>query len=148
MTDGTVTGRVPAGRATDTGGNMNMEFRSADNTVTYDTTAPVVTLTEPANNSYTSNPKPHLKGVGGQLSGDTNLVTINVYSGTSATGTPVVVLTDTAGAYDKAPGSNLADGTYTAQTVQTDAAGNIGTSSANTFTVDTVDPSVTINQAA
>ena len=37
----------------------------------------------------------------------------------------------------------LADGTYTAQTAQSDAAGNIGYSAATTFTVDTTPPTVT-----
>ena len=48
----------------------------------------------------------------------------------------------------RCPSATLADGTYTAQSQQTDAAGNTGFSSANTFTVDTVRPTVTVNQAA
>ena len=42
----------------------------------------------------------------------------------------------------------MADGIYTAQSQQSDTAGNTGFSTANTFIVDTVRPSVTVNQAA
>ncbi|MGD1058240.1 MAG: Ig-like domain-containing protein, partial [Solirubrobacteraceae bacterium] len=41
--------------------------------------------------------------------------------------------------------SHLADGTYTAQASQSDEAGNIGTSGAETFTIDTTPPAVTMN---
>src|SRR5206468_844290 len=40
------------------------------------------------------------------------------------------------GAYSVNANPALADGTYTAQAVQTDSAGNSGTSSANTFTIN------------
>jgi hypothetical protein len=68
-------------------------------------------------------------------------VTVQIYSGTSATGTPVQTKTATrSGATWSTSASTLAAGTYTAQATQADSAGNTGTSSANTFTVDTTKP--------
>src|SRR5439155_22262209 len=42
--------------------------------------------------------------------------------------------------------ATLVDGTYTAQTSQSDSAGNTGTSLARTFRVDTAAPVVTLDQ--
>src|SRR5207249_4292145 len=90
-------------------------------------------------------------GVAGTATGDNNQVTLKIYSGSTATGTPVQTLTvnkGAGGAYTTPNAATLADGTYTAQASQTDTAGNTGFSSANTFVVDTVRPSVTVNQAS
>ena len=69
--------------------------------------------------------------------------------GGSATGTPVQTLptTASAGAWS-APASTLAEGVYTAQAQQIDDAGNVGRSAANTFTVDTTAPTLTLTSPA
>jgi hypothetical protein len=79
--------------------------------------------------------------------GDSQTVTVKVYSGGTATGTPVRQLIATAQAdasYSVDASPALTDGTYTAQTEQTDANGNVGRSSANTFSVDTAAPAPTL----
>ena len=134
-------GERPAGAASDAAGNANSASTSTDNTVTYDATAPIVTLATPANNSH-DRQHAGLPGTGGKLARDVNLITIKIYSGSTATGSPVQTLTDTldAGGNYNVSSATLADGTYTAQAQQDDTAGNTGFSSANTFTVDTVKP--------
>jgi hypothetical protein len=106
-------------------------------TWTVDATAPAVTLTSPADGSSTTNPTPSFSGSAGTAAGDSSTVTVNVYSGASATGTPVQTLTATAsgGSYSVTASPALAIGTYTARADQTDTAGNLGQSAANTFTI-------------
>ena len=71
-------------------------------------------------------------------------VTVNIYSGSDTIGSPVQTWPATpdlyTGFYSVTPLSALNDGIYTAQASQSDAAGNTGTSSTTTFTVDTVAP--------
>ena len=65
-------------------------------------------------------------------------MTVNLYSGSSATGTPLQAMTMTAGSggtYAVRANAPLGPGTYTAQAQQSDSAGNTGTSPANTFAV-------------
>jgi acid phosphatase type 7 len=103
-----------------------------------DTTAPVVTLTTPANGSSGSDTTPTLGGVAGTERGDTGSVTVKLYDGAGTGGPVVQTLTTTrgsGGAYSVDASPELALGTYTAQAEQGDAAGNTGLSSANTFTV-------------
>jgi peptidoglycan/xylan/chitin deacetylase (PgdA/CDA1 family) len=132
----------------DAGGNTGL---SSANTFTVpDLGAPTVTLTQPANGATVSSTTPSFSGVAGSAAGDSSLVTVQVYAGSSASGTPVQTLTATRQAdssYSVGASAPLADGTYTARAEQQDAAGNTGLSSANTFTVpDLVAPVVTLNQ--
>jgi hypothetical protein len=109
-----------------------------------DWVAPAVTLTTPAAGASTSSTTPTLSGAAGNATGDNMLVTVKIYSGSSATGTPVQTKTPTrSGATWTTTASTLTAGTYTAQATQADAAGNTGTSTANTFTVDTTKPTAT-----
>ena len=106
--------------------------------------APAVTLTAPANNSRTSAATPTLSGTAGNQTGDSTTVTVKIYSGSSATGTPVQTRTATrSGTSRSTTATTLSAGTYTAQASQTDTSGNTGTSSANTFVVDTTKPTAT-----
>jgi Concanavalin A-like lectin/glucanases superfamily/Bacterial Ig-like domain/Calcineurin-like phosphoesterase len=117
-----------------------------------DTTAPTITLTSPGNGGSVSDTTPSFAGTAGTAPGDSTTVTVRVYDGTAATGTPLQTLTATrggGGAYMVDATSALALGTYTAQAEQSDGVGNVGTSSANTFTVvapppDTTPPAVTL----
>jgi len=121
--------------AVDTAGN---ESGATTHTWTIDTTPPLVFLTTPADGSSTTDPKPTFSGSAGSANGDSSAVTVLVYSGSSATGTPVRTLSIVAGldgSYSAAPSDPLPNGTYTAQAQQMDLAGNTGTSTANTFTV-------------
>ena len=105
--------------------------------------APVVSLTTPANGSATNDTTPTLSGAAGNTAGDNQPVTVKIYSGTAATGTPVQTRTPnrTGATWTTTLTTALAVGTYTAQATQTDTSGNTGTSTANTFTVDTTKPS-------
>jgi acid phosphatase type 7 len=107
-----------------------------------DTTPPLVTLVQPANGSSTAEPQPTFTGSAGTAQGDSSFVTTKVYAGTAVTGAPVQTLTAvrTIGSWSVAAGSPLSAGTYTAQAEQADSAGNVGRSSANTFTITTSSP--------
>jgi len=121
-------------KATDQAGNVG---QPASYTWTVDTTPPAMTLTSPANGD-TRAEWPTFKGTAGTASGDSSTVTVNLYSGSSTTGTPLQTMTTTRGAggdYAVTAVAPLNPGTYTAQGQQGDSAGNTGSSSANTFTV-------------
>ncbi len=127
---------------TDSAGNTGS---STANTFTVDTTAPAVTVTAPANGSFTNSGTPTLSGAAGNATGDSATVTVRVYNGSGTGGTLLQTLAPTRTAATwSATAAMLAQGTYTVQATQTDSAGNTGSSTANTFTVDTASPSVTI----
>ena len=142
LADGTYTARA---EQADAAGNVG---RSAPATFTLtvdrggDTTPPVVTLTQPGDGSTTQDATPAFAGTAGTASGDATTVTVQLYTGTAASGTPIQTLTATAGAGGaySVRSAPLAEGTYTAQASQFDAAGNRGVSSANTFSYDDVTP--------
>ncbi len=142
--DGIYTARA---QQSDAAGNTGF---SSSSTFTVDTTPPVVTLTAPTNGVSTNDATPTYSGSGGTATGDLSTVTVKVYSGSSASGTPVQTLIATAsGGAWSVPGSGpLADGSYTARAQQSDAAGNTGFSSPSTFTVDTTPPVVTLTAPA
>jgi hypothetical protein len=106
---------------------------------------PVVTLTAPANGAYVNTTTPTLSGAAGNTTGDNTTITIKIYSGSSATGTPVQTLTTTrsAATWTKTASALTNGSTYTAVASQTDTSGNTGTSTANTFKVDTTKPTAT-----
>lgn len=119
----------------DAAGNVGT---SSANTFVIDTTKPAVTLTTPANSATVNVATPALSGAAGNLAGDSATVTVKVYSGPTAAGSPIQTLTPgRTGATWSATATTLPQGTYTAVAAQTDAAGNTGTSSATTFTIDT-----------
>ena len=117
-----------------------------------DTTAPTIALTTPADGSETNDPTPTFAGTAGVATGDDNTVTIDVYSGSTPTGTPLFTLVtsrDSGGVYQIDATTPLEDGTYTARAQQADSVGNTGLSAANTFAVnqdgpDQTPPSITL----
>jgi hypothetical protein len=121
--------------------------KSALSTFTVDTTAPAVTVSQPTSGSTTGNNRPSFSGTAGTVPGDSPKVTVNVYAGSSISGSPVDTLTGTAtsGSWSVAPAGALPDGTYTVQATQSDAPGNVGNSAPSTFTIDTVPPAVTLS---
>jgi hypothetical protein len=144
VTDGTVTFSLASNRAQDLAGNNNTASTSTDNTVTYDGTAPALTLTAPANGSATTDTTPAISGAAGNAATDSATVTVKIYNGTGTGGTVAQTLTPTRTlATWTTTAATLAQGTYTVQATQTDTAGNIATSTANTFTVDTTAPALT-----
>jgi hypothetical protein len=138
--DGTYTAQADQ---SDASGNIGL---SAPHSFTVDTLAPAVSLAAPAQGASAPDMTPTFSGGAGTQSGDASMVTLNVYSGTSASGTPVESLAVTAsgGSWSAESPQTLSEGTYTAQAEQLDAAGNRGVSSANTFTVDATAPDVSL----
>lgn len=106
---------------------------------------PTVALTTPADGSFTKDTTPLISGTADTATGDSSTVTAKIYSGTSATGSPVQTKAGTrsGSSYSFSLTTALAQGTYTAVVTQTDTSGNTGTSNANTFTVDTTAPTAT-----
>ena len=97
--------------------------------------APSVVLSDPANGALISGGQPTFSGSASFGSNDTNQVTVNVYSGTSASGVPVQVRqagVTNAGAFSVS-GLALPDGTYTALAIESDTSGGAGSSQPITF---------------
>jgi len=140
-TAGTVIASIGAGKVTDLAGNLSTGSTSTDNEVTWSNMAPVITLTSP--NSPTT-AMPTFAGVAGTVPGDNATVTVKVYAGSSASGTPEQTLTTTrdgtTGAYSVNAASPLPDGQHTARAQQSDVLGNTGYSDPRTFLVDSKRP--------
>jgi Bacterial Ig-like domain len=114
---------------------------TASVTTASDWVAPNVTLTTPADGSYSKTTSVTLSGAAGSASGDATTVTLNLYAGSAATGTPVLTRSVTrSGAAWSTSVTTLGEGTYTAVATQADGAGNTGTSATRTFTIDTTAP--------
>lgn len=105
---------------------------------TVDTVAPTVTLSQPPPGSTTTDTTPALSGSAGTKPGDAATVTVMIWPGSAATGPPLQTMATSvdslSGLYGLSAGE-LAFGTYTARSEQSDAAGNVGRSSTSTFTV-------------
>lgn len=117
--------------------------------ITVNASAPAVTLASPANGSTINEAQPVFGGTAATGFGNANAVTVHVYGGTSASGTPVenlqAAVTGSSGSYAVTPSPDLGSGTYTAQTEQDDLAGDVGLSSPVTFTLIVTPPTVTLN---
>jgi hypothetical protein len=112
---------------------------SSAHTFTVDTAAPTVTLVDPPNGSSTNDATPALAGTAGALAGDSSIVTVKIWSGSIASGSPVHTLTTIRfGGSWSMTAPALGDGTYAARVEQADVAANLGMSAPSTFTVDTV----------
>jgi parallel beta-helix repeat protein len=126
----------PAANVVDASGNAAPAYESG---AVADIDDPAVTLASPANGASNASALPMFSGAAGHAVGDLPQITINIYSGVGASGTPVQTLTTTAtnAAYSVAASTALSPGTYTAQASQSDAAGTTGLSTANTFAIPT-----------
>ena len=141
LTDGTYTA---VARQSDAGGNG---ATSASSSFTVDTAAPVVSVSAPADGAQLDDATPALSGSGGSASGDASTVTVELFSGSSAAGSPLqTIAAPVSGGDWSVSAASLADGTYTVRALQTDAAGNTGTSGSNTFTVSVPGPDVAVTQ--
>jgi hypothetical protein len=135
LPDGTYTARATQ---LDTAGNTG----AATVTFRIDTAAPAVTITRPRNGGTTSDTTPAISGGAGADPGDATTVTVRVYAGSTATGTPIQTLsgprTDANWEADVSPA--LDEGTYTARAEQSDSAGNTGAGDPSTFTITAAQP--------
>ncbi|MEA2157689.1 MAG: hypothetical protein QOD66_69 [Solirubrobacteraceae bacterium] len=115
-----------------------------------ETTAPSVTLTSPANGALISGGQPTFSGSASTGFGASPTVTVRVYRGASASGTPVQTITTTrssAGGYVVGPNAALADGQYTAQAEQDDLSSppDRGFSAPTTFLIHNAAPTITLD---
>jgi Bacterial Ig-like domain len=99
--------------------------------------APPVTLSEPAAGSQVGSSHTVFAGQAGNSADDSQQVTVLLYKGTGAQGTPLrqVTVNRTGATWSATWPTALALGRYTAQAQQTDDAGHTGVSQANTFEV-------------
>jgi large repetitive protein len=119
--------------------------QGASNTInfTVETASPTVTLNQPPSPSKDSTPS--FTGT----ASDTEAVTVRIYKGGKAEGSPISAATasGTGGSWSSGEASpSLSAGEYTAQASQPSSLGNpAGKSNAVTFTINTSPPTVTLN---
>ncbi len=153
--NGTVIADVPAGAAKDVANNDNTASTSTDNTVTYDGTAPTVTINQAAGQIDPTGSSPiNFTVVFSEAVTDFNDASDITLSGSAgATTSNITEIAPNDGTtYNVAVSGMAGDGTVIAQVPAGAATDGINTNIAststdNTVTYDTVAPSVTINQA-
>ena len=127
-------GNLPEGthtfevRAFDSKGNV--DGSPAVYTWTVDVTAPAPRI------AAVSGAAPHVQGNAGTAPGDNNAITVDLFSGSAPSGTPVqsvAATRDGSGSFS-ADFTRVGAGTYTVSAHQTDTAGNVGSSAPVTFT--------------
>jgi subtilisin-like proprotein convertase family protein len=109
----------------------NVDGSPAIYTWTVDVTAPALRI------DSAGGAAPTVRGIAGTSSGDGGSVTVDLFSGSSPSGSPlqsVAVPRDGSGAFS-AQFDHVSDGTYTVRARQTDAAGNTGSSSPVSFPI-------------
>ena len=144
-TNGTTLFTIAASKAQDLAGNVNTASTSTDNTVTYDTVAPLVAVAQVngANRTFPYSTNVDVTSIGGTcgvLSGDLAPVSWSIGprsgSATCSSGTW------SSGAFT----AISAEGSYTADATQADAAGNTGNATDRTVIVDKTAPLVAVAQ--
>ncbi len=132
VSNGTTSFSVAAGRASDAAGNLNSASTSSDNTVTYDTVAPVPTIGASTPAAYVTSTTPTIAGTAGTQAADAThgadntSVTVKIYAGLGTGGTLLQTLTPSvsAGNWSVSESALGANAQYTLQVVQGDGAGN------------------------
>jgi uncharacterized delta-60 repeat protein len=125
------------------GANGLRDRTPARHSFTVDTTAPVVSISDPAQNSDLSDPTPDVRGTGGAMTGDASGITLSI---SQPGGAPLVMSPSVAedGSWTQTV-PHLTDGVYTLIATQSDSAGNTGTATTRRFRVDTVNPAVSLD---
>src|SRR4051812_12065770 len=148
---GPATASVTIGASPETPANTTTATTSTDNTVTYDTIAPTVTINQASTQVDPTNASPiHFTVVFSEAVSDFDFTDVTL-SGTA--GATTAIVTGSGTTYDVAVSGMTSDGSVIASLaggVAHDAATNASTASTstdNTVTYDTTAPSVTIDQA-
>ena len=140
LADGTYTAHATQA---DAAGNVD---ESVSVTFVVDATPPAIAITTPANEALLDQTRPTFSGVGGTASGDHASVTLKIYTGALASGSPSqeLVLPIEGGKWTSgSTGPQLPNGIHTAVAEQSDEAGNVAKST-STFTIATNSPTVTL----
>jgi hypothetical protein len=130
--DGVYTARaLQSDAAGNTGASETSTFE-----VDADTTPPAVTISSPTDGSTVADTSPTLTGSAGTAEGDSTTVTVHLFAGPAASGSPVqsVAVTQQGGQWS-AETAPLAEGQYTARAEQPDDGDNTGVSAPVTFTI-------------
>ena len=150
--DGTVIATVNLGAATDAAGNTSAASTSTDNTVTWDTTAPTVTVNQKNDQADPTNTGPvNFTVVFSEAT--TNFADADVTITGTAGGTKSAVVTGSGTTYNVAVSGMTTPGTVIVSLsagVATDAAGNgnlASTSTDNSVLYDATAPTVTVAKA-
>ncbi len=154
--DGAVVANILPNAAKDTAGNASAASTSTDNSVTFDTTAPTVTINQAATQiDATRNLPVNFTVVFSEPVSGFNAADISLAGSTANVSSASITVTGSGTTYNVAVGNLFSNGDVVRASVVSqaaaDAAGNqsaASISSDNTVTVDNVSPSVTINQAA
>jgi large repetitive protein len=116
---------------------------SEASTFTVDGDAPHPAILAPVNGSALASTTISLTGVAGTSPGDDGAVTVEIFPGSTAGGTPAATVTvPTAGGSWSAPLGTLPAGTYTALAMQGDDVGNTGAAAPVTFSLSEPAPPV------
>src|SRR5208283_1040286 len=93
---------------------------------------------------------PGFSGAAGVAPGDIASVTLKIYSGGSASGSPIqtISVTPSGATWKASVAAALGEGTYTAQAEQSDKAGNVGKSATSTFAIYTTPPALSLTPVA
>jgi hypothetical protein len=127
--------------------NAGNTTKTAHSTFTVDTTPPAVSLNSVAS---PTNITPVFSGSAGVAANDNAALTLKIYAGSSASGSPVqtIAVTPTGGTWKASATAPLSEGTYTAQVEQSDKAGNVGRSAPSTFSIFLTLPPLSLNPVA
>ncbi len=110
---------------------------------------PTVAMTAPANGTDTNNNQPTLAATASEKTGGSGLATVQFeYSSNGGTTWNNAGAAETSGPFTFTFTTALADGAYLARAIATDNAGNSTNSSAVSFTIDTVAPTVAMTAPA
>jgi hypothetical protein len=126
--------------------DLPYESAPANRTVRIDTIAPVVTLVAPGNGATIGESDPNYSGTAGIATGasdDAGTVSVVVKAGAVVQETFPSVAVDGSGNWSTVGTVGLANGNYTVEVTQVDAAGN-STTVTNAFTVNAGVPTVTL----
>jgi Bacterial Ig-like domain len=109
---------------------------------------PAVSITSPGNGAVLNTAQPTFTGVASTAFGAVSAVTLNIYSGASASGPPIQTLLSTpdgSGAYAVAASAPLSSGVYTVQAQQHELSGDVGLSQPVKFIISIPSPVVHLN---
>ncbi len=142
-------GPLPTGTYTVAAGQSDEVSNHGASQVTFSVqaTPPHLVIASPAAGAITNAAQPTVTVTSGDQPKDTGQVTVSLYAGGAAAGTPLATRTFAptapAGAFSLRPANPLGDGIYTVQATQSDDSANTGTAT-STFIVDATPPTVTV----